>query len=300
VRARGTDRTPRVCHAATARYRSVMVGPTSGPQRGRLKESAQQILARTAVRPRVALLLGSGHASIAGQLKDKAAFHRDDLPAGVNLTSPLLVGQLENVPVAVADAPILSHESGAEVTMMIRLLKALGCEVMIATAGAASLSQQLELGGVAVVEDHINLTGVQPLHSASDDQWGPSFPDMSEPYSRRWLEVARDVGLRGGIPCLPGVLAAVPGPSMPTRAEYRFLRQMGADLVGMSLVPEVIAAVHAGFQVLALVGITQQVLPGRAGNASIEAMIDAAELAAPRMAAMLAGVVAQGQALLNS
>jgi purine-nucleoside phosphorylase len=276
-----------------------MVGPASGPQRGRLRESAQQILARTPLRPRIALLLGSGHASIAGQLKEKVAFHGDELPSGVALASPLLIGQLESVPVAVADAPILPLQTGGEVTLIVRLLRALGSEVLIVTAGAASLSQQLDPGAVAVVEDHVNLTGSQPLRSAADEQWGPSFPDMSEPYSRRWLEIAREVALRGGIPCLPGVLAAVPGPSMPTRAEYRFLRQIGADLVSMSLVPEVIAAVHAGFQVLALAGITQQVLAERSPSASIEAMIDAAELAAPRMASMLVGVVAHGRKLLG-
>lgn len=245
------------------------------------------------------MLLGSGHASIAGQLKDKLQVQSDDLPTGVVLSSPLLLGVLEGVPVAVADAPILPLETGGEVTLLVRLLRALGCEVMIVTAGAASLSQQLELGGIAVVEDHINLSGVQPLRSSPDDQWGPSFPDMTQAYSRPWLDIAREVGLRGGIPCLPGVLAAVAGPSMPTRSEYRFLRQIGADLVSMSLVPEVIAAVHAGFHVLALVGITQQVLPERAGSASIEAMIDAAELAAPRMASMLVGVVGQGKRLLG-
>jgi purine-nucleoside phosphorylase len=106
------------------------------------------------------------------------------------------------------------------------------------------------------------------------------------------------VSLRVGVPCMPGVFAAMPGPCMPTRAEYRYLRRIGADLVGMSLVPEVIAAVHAGFQVLALVGITQQIQDGRPAASSIEAMLDAAELAAPRIASVLVGVVAQsGRAL---
>ena len=114
---------------------------------------------------------------------------------------------------------------------------------------------------------------------------------MNEPYAREWIDTARDVAMRVGIPCSPGIFAAVSGPSMPTRAEYRFLRQAGADLVGMSLVPEAIAAVHAGFQVLALVGVTQQVLPSRSSQVSIEAMIDAADLAAPRMATMLVGLV---------
>jgi purine-nucleoside phosphorylase len=273
-----------------------MVGHAPGPLRQRLREAGQQILARTPLRPRLALLLGTGHASIANQLKEKVAVARDDLPPGLHLASPLQIGALEGVPVALADAPLLPFEAGqAEVTHPVRLLRAIGCEVLVLTAGAASLSQQLEAGTIAVVEDHINLSGVQPLHGLDDDQLGPRFPDMSEPYSRRWIEVARDAALRGGIPCLPGVLAAVPGPCMPTRAEYRFLRQIGADLVGMSLVPEAIAAVHSGFQVLALVGITQQLPSGTPTTASIESMLDAAELAAPRIATMLVGVVAASE-----
>jgi len=257
------------------------------------RDVAQFVQERTPLRPRVAMLLGSGHASIANQLKDKVVLHGDDLP-GTPLQSPLLVGMLEGVPVAVADAPLATYEghSAAELALPVRVLKALGCDLLILTAGAASLSQQLEPGTIAVIEDHINLSGLHPLVGPNDDQLGPRFPDMSEPYSREWQEIARDVAVRAGIPCLPGVFAAVSGPSMPTRAEYRFLRQAGADLVGMSLVPEAIAAVHAGFQVLALVGITQQLLAGRSVQVSIEAMIDAADLAGPRMASMLVGVVA--------
>jgi purine-nucleoside phosphorylase len=222
--------------------------------------------------------------------------HGDDLP-GAPLPSPLLVGLLEGVPVAVADAPLATYEglTAAELALPVRLLRALGCDLLILTAGAASLSQQIEPGTIAVVEDHLNLTGLHPLVGSDVDQIGPRFPDMSEPYAREWQEVASDVALRAGIPCLPGVFAAVPGPSMPTRAEYRFLRQSGVDLVGMSLVPEVVTAVHAGFQVLALVGVTQQVVAGKSAQVSIEAMIDAADLAAPRMASLLVGIVAATQ-----
>lgn len=274
-----------------------MVGPVPLPKR--LREAAQQILQRTPLRPRAALLLGSGQGSIAGQLKEKVAVPADDLPPGLHLPAPVLIGQLEGVPVALTDAPLVSPDTGhAELTHPVRVLRSLGCELLVVTAGAASLCQQLEPGTIAVIEDHINLSGVRPLRGAEDEQWGPRFPDMSEPYAHRWIEVARDVALRAGVPCAPGVLAAVPGPSMPTRAEYRFLRQAGADLVGMSLVPEVIAAVHAGFQVLALVGITQQVLSGSPTTVSIEAMIEAAELVSPRMGALLVGVVEQSRELL--
>lgn len=277
-----------------------MAGPAPSPLRQRLRDAAQKIHARTPLRPRIALSLSTGHGSIANQLKDKVTVHQDDLEMGLQLPSPLLLGSLEGIPVALADAPVLPFESApAGVTHPVRILRALGCELLVLTAGAASLCQQLEAGTIAVVEDHINLSGTQPLHGLGDDQLGPRFPDMSEPYARRWVEVARDVALRVGIQCMPGVFAAVPGPAMPTRAEYRFLRQIGADLVGMSLVPEVIAAVHAGFQVLALVGITQQLQDGRPPAASIEAMLDAAELAAPRMASMLVGVVGQSRSVLE-
>lgn len=268
-----------------------MAETTPSPARPRARDVAQQLLDRTPLRPRVAMLLGTGHASIANQLKDKVAFHADEL-GDHTLASPLLIGLLEGVPVAVADAPLATFESSRkhDVNWSVRVLRALGAEVLILTAGAASLSRQLDAGSLAVLEDHINLSGLQPL-TGSDDGSGPIFPDMSEPYQRELIELARETALRGGIPCLPGVFAGIPGPSLPTRAEYRFLRHAGADLVGMSLIPEVIAAVHAGFQVLALVGITQQIADDSRSPASIEAMLDAADLAAPRMASLLVGIV---------
>ena len=257
------------------------------------REIAQFAHERTDLRPQLAMLLGSGHASIANQLKDKVVLHGEDLP-GAKLQTPLLIGLLEGVPVAVADAPLAAYEglSAAELALPVRVLKALGCETLVLTAGAASLCQQIEPGAIAIVEDHLNFSGLHPLIGPNDDQLGPRFPDMDEPYRRRWIEAAREVGLRAGVPCATGVFAAIAGPSMPTRAEYRFLRQAGADLVGMSLVPEALAAVHAGFEVLALVGVTQQVLAGRTSQVSIESMIDAADLAAPRMASMLVGIAA--------
>ena len=265
--------------------------PSSISHRQLARQLIDMLEERTALRPRVAMLLGSGHASITNQLKDKVVIPGEDIP-GQPLPSPILVGILEGMPVAVADAPLASYEGlgASELAHPVRVLKALGCELLILTAGAASLSQQIERGSIAVVEDHIN--GIHPLVGPNDDQLGPRFPDMSEPYHRKWLEISRKVAIDAGVPCARGVFAAMPGPSMPTRAEYRFLRQSGADLVGMSLVPEAIAGVHAGFEVLALVGVTQQVLAGHTSRVSIEEMIDAADVAAPRMATLLVGLVA--------
>ncbi|MCR9248752.1 MAG: purine-nucleoside phosphorylase [bacterium] len=261
------------------------------------RELARLVQDRTSLRPEIAMLLGSGHASIANQLKEKVAVHTDDLAERGDsppLQSPILIGLLDGVAVAVADAPLGAYEGldANELAMPVRLLSALGPELLIITAGAASLSQQIEPGAIAVVEDHINLSGLHPLIGPNDDMLGPRFPDMSEPYSHGWLNLARETAQGLGIPCQPGVFAAVSGPTLPTRAEYRFLRNAGADLVGMSLVPEAIAAVHSGFEVLALVGVTQQLLAGRSTRVSIEAMIDAADLAGPRMASLLVGIVA--------
>ncbi|MFN3240337.1 MAG: purine-nucleoside phosphorylase [Planctomycetota bacterium] len=266
-------------------------------QRQLARELIDLLETRTALRPRVAMLLGSGHASITNQLKDKVALSGGDIP-GMPLPSPIHVGILEGVPVAVADAPLSAYEgmTSAELAHPVRVLKALGCELLIVTAGAASLSQQIEPGAIAVVEDHLNFSNLHPLTGPNDDLLGPRFPDMSEPYSQKWVKLAREVAINAGVPCPRGVFAAVPGPSMPTRAEYRFLRQAGADLVGMSLVHEAIAGVHAGFQVLALVGVTQQVLHGGTSRVSIEEMIDAADVAAPRMATLLVGVIAAARA----
>jgi purine-nucleoside phosphorylase len=260
------------------------------------KEAADHILNVTGERPRVAMLLGTGHSSIAGQLVKKHSLRPDDLPEGLRFSkdAPLLFGYFEGVPVVVSDAPLPSYEghSAEEVTYPIPVLRALGADVLILTAAAASLSLQLEAGTIAVIEDHINLSGMHPLQRPDNDLEGPRFPDMSDPYTASWRELARRTAREIGIPCLPGVFAAVAGPSLPTRAEYRFLKRAGADLVGMSLVPEVLAAVHAGFEVLALVAVTQVVRLESHVPTSIEEMLDAADVTAPRVASMLSGIMA--------
>lgn len=275
-----------------------MVTPFRENTRHLATEAANKLLEAIGTKPRIAMLLGTGHTSIANQLQDKYTFSPKDLPGGLHFerreSQPLLFGYLEGVPVIVGDAPAVAFEgySAAEVTFPVRVLRAMGADVLILTAAAASLSLQLEPGTIAVVEDHINFTGVHPLHGPNDDQLGPRFPDMSDPYTEGWRAIARSVAREAGIPCLPGVFAGVPGPSLPTRAEYRFLRTAGADMVGMSLVPEVLAAVHSGFQVLALVGITQSIEVDRTSPTSIEDMLDAADIAAPRIASMLTGIAA--------
>jgi purine-nucleoside phosphorylase len=272
-----------------------MVGTPLPDVRHRASAAAQELLDRAGLKPRIAMMLGTGHSSIAGRLKEKVAVHADDLPAGLRFAqgTGLLFGMLENCAVVLSDAPLASYEGHPPdaVTFPVRVLRAMGADLLVLTAGAASLTKQLEPGTIAVIEDHINLSGIHPLQGPNDDLLGPRFPDMSDPYSAHWRQIARDIASEGGIPLLPAVFAAVPGPSLPTLAEYRFLHRVGADLVGMSLVPEVLAAVHSGFELLALAGVTQMVNLEHRAPVSIEDMIDAADLAAPRMAALLTGIV---------
>lgn len=262
-----------------------------------VQDAAKNVLDRIGKRPHIAMQLGTGHASIAGQLKNTVTIHAQDLPDPVRLgeTGTLIVGELDGVTVIMTDSPLAPYEGHhpRDVTFPVRVLRAVGAELLILTAGAASLTNHLELGTVCVVEDHINFSNIHPLQAPYDERLGPRFPDMSDPYTSRWRDLARDVGGEIGLSCLPGVFAAVPGPSLPTRAEYRFLRRAGADLVGMSLVPEVLAAVHSGFEVLALVGVTQLVRVENALPLDIESMLDAADLAAPRMASLLTGIVSR-------
>lgn len=271
------------------------MGTSEHPVHQRARDAAADLLDRTGQRPHVGLLLGSGHASIAGQLKDKHAIRHDDLPAGLRFAqeSPLVSGVLESVSVVVADAPLAPYEGHdpSEVTYPVRVLRAMGAQVLILTAAGSSLCQQIEPGMIAVVEDHLNLSGIHPLQVPYEEKLGPRFPDMSDPYDAGLRDLARNAAIEVGVPSTPAVFAAVPGPSLPTRAEYRAYRRLGADLVGMSLVPEVLAAVHAGFRVLSLVSVTQMVHTDSPQATPIEAMIDAADVAAPRVASIITGVL---------
>ena len=201
----------------------------------RANEAALKLLRAIGTKPKIAMLLGTGHTSIANQLRDRYTFSQAELPGGLHFDknaaqAPLLFGFLEDVPVIIGDAPVVAYEgyTAEEITFPVRVLRAMGPELLILTAAAASLSLQIEPGAIAVVEDHINLSGVHPLQGPNDDQLGPRFPDMTDPYPSAWRQVARNVAREAGVPCLPGVFAAVPGPCLPTRAEYRYLKISGA------------------------------------------------------------------------
>ena len=177
------------------------------------------------------------------------------------------------------------------ITFPVRVMKALGCQVLIVSNATGGMNPQWAKGDIMLIEDHINLLGDNPLICPNDDRLGIRFPDMCHPYDEELLALAQRVALEEKIVCHKGVLVAVPGPNLETRAEYRFLRAIGADVVGMSTVPEVIVAVHAGLRTLGLSVVTDMCLADALEPANVEKIIAVANAAEPKLRALVTGVL---------
>lgn len=218
---------------------------------------------RTGRRPRVAVVLGSGLGGFAGELADRTELPYAEIPGWPQCTAQghagkLVFGKLGSLDVAVMSGRAHLYEgyTPAQVTFGVRVLGKLGLRAIVFTNAAGGLNLAFQRGGLVLVSDHINLQGSNPLTGSNDDTLGPRFSDMSEAYSGRYRMIAKEVAAELGIRVRDGVYAAVLGPCFETPAEIRFLRAIGADLVGMSTVAEVIAARHMGMQVMALSCVT--------------------------------------------
>src|SRR6266496_5871330 len=181
----------------------------------------------------------------------------------------------------------------AQIAFPVRVLRQLGAGTLIVSNACGGMHPLWSPGDLMLIADHINLLGDNPLVGPNDDRLGPRFPDMSEPYDAGLRAVARAVALERAIVLREGVYVAVPGPNLETRAEYRMLRALGADLVGMSTVPEVITAVHQGMRVLGLSIITDTCLPDALEPTSVEQIIAVARAAEPKLATLVRGVLEQ-------
>lgn len=226
-------------------------------------EAKRYIESRTALRPSIGVVLGSGLGAFAGELGDRTDIPYGEIPGwppstAIGHAGRLIIGKLGELAVAVmaGRAHLYEGNTPAQATYGVRVLGALGVRAMVFTNAAGGINLELERGGLVLISDHINLQGSNPLVGPNDDALGPRFPDMSEAYSRRYRDIAKDVAVELCIPLGEGVYAAMLGPSYETPAEIRFLRTIGADVVGMSTVPEVIAANHMGMKVLAISCVT--------------------------------------------
>jgi len=179
----------------------------------------------------------------------------------------------------------------AQVVRPVRVARALGAATLLITSAVGGLNPHYAAGDIVVIDDHINLIGTSPLRGPNDDRIGPRFPDMSEPYDRALVARAEALALEMGCKLPRATLAAVGGPQLETRAEYRFLRRFGTDVVGMSTVPETIAAIHAGLKVCALSVVTDMCLPDALEPAVVEEIIATAKRAAPQLERLLLGLL---------
>jgi purine-nucleoside phosphorylase len=248
--------------------------------------------------PGIGLVLGTGLGGIVEALDRSAALAYETIPHYPVSTvqshrGRLVLGRWAGKPLIVMQGRIHLYEgySPLEVSFPVRVLRALGVRVLILSNAAGGLNPSFQPGDLMLVSDHINLTGCNPLAGPNLDEWGPRFPDMTEPYSRSLQELALATALSEGIRLHRGVYVGVTGPSLETAAETRFLRAAGADAVGMSLIAEAITAVHAGMQTLAISAISNVNLPDCYEPAPIEQIIATAGRAGVVLTLLLEKIV---------
>jgi len=244
-----------------------------------IAEATKFIESRTALRPRVAVVLGSGLGAFADELADRTKIPYAEIPGwpcstAIGHAGKLVLGKLGALDVVAMAGRVHLYEgyTPAQVTFGVRVLGLLGVRSIVFTNAAGGINLALERGGLVLISDHINLQGSNPLVGPNDDTRGPRFPDMSEAYSRSLRALAHEVGSEIGIRLAEGVYAAVLGPSYETPAEIRYLRTIGADLVGMSTVPEVIVANHMGMRALGISCVTNMaagILPQKISHAEV-------------------------------
>ena len=266
-----------------------------------IQETAAFLRGRWAERAEIGIVLGTGLGNLIHKIEVDESIPYEEIPHFAVSTveshaGKLITGRLEGKSVVAMQGRFHAYEgyTAKEIVFPIRVMRALGAETLIVSNACGGLNPQFKQGDILLIEDHINLLGINPLIGPNDSRLGPRYPDMIEPYSRELREKARAAALRLGIPTQQGVYAAVPGPNLETRAEYRYLRTIGADVVGMSTVPEVIAAVHAGMRTLGFSIITDMGLADALHPVNIGEIIATAEGAEPKMNAIICELLREG------
>ncbi len=249
-------------------------------------------------RPTIALVAGTGLGAISEKARLTGRIPYSQIPGFPVSTTEghkgtLAFGSLGTKDVLIMEGRFHLYEgySAQDIAIPIRVMSLLGVKHLIICSAAGGLNPAFSAGDLMLVLDHINLMGTNPLVGPNTDEFGPRFPDMTQVYDSRLLAIARDQALRQGMALREGVYVGVLGPSLETPAETRFLRMIGADAVGMSTIPEVIAAVHCGIKVMVIAVITNVNLPDCMEKTDIKDVIRAAEAASPRLASLCEAVV---------
>ncbi|MHB9048567.1 MAG: purine-nucleoside phosphorylase [Pirellulales bacterium] len=249
---------------------------------------------------RVGIILGTGLGGLAQEIKTDVALAYESIPhfprsTSVGHAGQLVCGRLQGLPILAMEGRFHAYEgyTQRQITFPVRVMKALGADLLIVSNACGGMNPLYAAGDVVVIDDHINLLGGNPLIGINDDSLGPRFPDMCRPYDPQLLDAALEIARKGNFRAHRGVYVAVTGPNLETRAEYRFLSRIGADMVGMSTVPEVIVAVHAGMRVLGLSIVTDLCLPDTLKPANIEDILATAAGAEPKLRQIVLGILAR-------
>jgi purine-nucleoside phosphorylase len=268
--------------------------------RQQLDEATRVVRDATHAAPVTGIVLGTGLGELSSVLENPRTISYSKIPhlprpAVESHAGELIAGEIGGRPVVVLRGRVHYYEghSMQDVTFSIRLLHALGAKNLILNSAVGGLNPLHPLGGIVLIDDHINLMGDNPLIGPNDDDLGPRFPDMSDAYSEELKALVESVALEERVAVHRGVFVGVAGPNLETRAEYRFLRAIGADVVGMSMVPECIVGVHAGMKVLGFGVITDRCLPDALEAADIRKILAVAAKTEPSLTRLVAATVAR-------
>lgn len=262
------------------------------------REALEYIQSKTDMRPNYMLILGTGLGQLADEMTIETVITYDEIPHFPVSTveshaGKLLFGTLGDKEIVAMQGRFHYYEGYTmnQIVFPVRVLKENGADTLIVSNACGGMNPSYKRGDIMLISDHINLLGDNPLIGPNDNDLGPRFPDMSDPYTERLRDIAQNVALNEAILMHQGVYVALSGPMLETRAEYRYLRLLGADVVGMSTVPEVTAAVHMGMDVLGISVITDECFPDSLQPVNIEEILDAAAMAEPKMTKVIIGVL---------
>ena len=263
-------------------------------------EAVKYIREQSNLKPNIGIILGTGLGKLAKTINTAKSIPYNSIPHFPTSTvefhkGRLILGTLKNKKILAMQGRFHRYEGYtlAQVAFPVRVMRDLGAEVLIVSNACGGMNPMWDVGVLMLMADHINLLGDNPLIGPNRDELGPRFPDMSEPYDQGLQRLALDVAREAKITLRRGVYVAVSGPNLETRAEYRFLRMIGADVVGMSTVPEVIVALHGGMKVLGISIVTDSCLPDALKPASVEEIIRVAGAAEPKLTLLVKNVVAR-------
>jgi len=265
-----------------------------------INEATAFIKSKWTATPFAGIILGTGLGGLASEIAADVVIPYGDIPHFPQSTvhshaGRLVCGTLSGKKVIAMEGRVHFYEGGTmqQATFPIRVMKALGCGTLICSNAVGGLNPQFTKGDVMIIEDHINLMGDNPLIGPNDDRLGDRFPDMCHAYDRKYVDLTKRIALDEKINAPTGVLVAVSGPCLETRAEYRFLRMIGADAVGMSTIPEVIVAVHAKLRVLGFSIITDMCLPDALEPVDLKAIVAVANEAEKKLRVLVKRVLAE-------